>query len=174
MDSSFQSKDFPTTLWTVVLHAGRDEPAQAQAALAQLCQAHWYPLYSFVRRQGNAPHDAQDLTQAFLAQLLEKRGLQGVAPELGRFRTYLLAALKNFLANDWDKTHARRRGGGQTIVSLDEESAESRYRLEPSHDMTPERHFERQWAMTLLDQVLDALRDEYHANGKRPCTWLIS
>ena len=166
MDSSFQSKNFPTTLWTVVLHAGRDEPAQAQAALAQLCQAYWYPLYSFVRRRGYSPHDAQDLTQAFFAQLLEKRGLERVDPELGRFRTFLLASLKNFLANDWDRAHARKRGGGQTIVSLDEESAESRYQLEPSHDMTPERHFERQWAMTLLDQVLDALRDEYHAEGK--------
>ena len=166
MDSSFQSKNFPTTLWTVVLHAGRDEPAQAQAALAQLCQAYWYPLYSFVRRRGYSPHDAEDLTQAFFAQLLEKRGLERVDPELGRFRTFLLASLKNFLANDWDRAHALKRGGGQTIVSLDEESAESRYQLEPSHDMTPERHFERQWAMTLLDQVLDALRDEYHAEGK--------
>ena len=166
MDSSFQSKNFPTTLWTVVLHAGRDEPAQAQAALAQLCQGYWYPLYSFIRRRGYSPHDAQDLTQAFFAHLLEKRGLGRVDPEQGRFRTFLLASLKNFLANDWDKSHALKRGGGQTIVSLDEDSAESRYRLEPSHDLTPERHFERQWAMTLLDQVLDALRDEYHAEGK--------
>jgi RNA polymerase sigma factor (sigma-70 family) len=166
MDSSFQSKNFPTTLWTVVLHAGRDEPAQAHAALAQLCEAYWYPLYSFVRRRGHAPHDAQDLTQAFFAHILEKRGLERVDPELGRFRTFLLAALKNFLANDWDRAQARKRGGGQTIVSLDEESAESRYQREPSHDMTPERHFERQWAMTLLDQVLDALGEEYHSDGK--------
>jgi RNA polymerase sigma-70 factor (ECF subfamily) len=166
MDSSFQSKSFPTTLWTIVLHAARDEPAQVRAALAQLCQAYWYPLYSFVRRRGYSPHDAEDLTQAFFAQLLEKHALEQVDPELGRFRTFLLASLKNFLANDWDKAHARKRGGGQTIVSLDKESAESRYQLEPSHDMTPERHFERQWAMTLLDQVLDALRDEYHAEGK--------
>ncbi len=166
MDSSFQSKNFPTTLWTVVLHAGRNEPTQVQAALTQLCQAYWYPLYSFVRRRGYSSHDAQDLTQAFFAQLLEKRGLERVDPELGRFRTFLLASLKNFLANDWDRAHARKRGGGQTIVSIDEESAESRYQLEPSHDMTAERHFERQWAMTLLDQVLDALRDEYHSEGK--------
>jgi RNA polymerase sigma factor (sigma-70 family) len=166
MDGSLPSMSFPTTLWTVVLHAGREEPAKVRAALAQLCQAYWYPLYSFVRRRGYSPHDAEDLTQAFFAQLLEKRGLERVDPELGRFRTFLLASLKNFLANDWDRTHARKRGGGQTIVSLDEESAESRYQLEPSHDMTPERHFERQWAMTLLDQVLDTLRDEYHAEGK--------
>lgn len=166
MDSSLESKNFPTTLWTVVLHASRDEPAQVRAALAQLCQAYWYPLYSFVRRRGYSPHDAEDLTQAFFAQLLEKRGLQRIDPELGRFRTFLLASLKGFLANDWDRAQARKRGGGQTIVSLDEKSAESRYQREPSQDMTPERHFERQWAITLLDQVLDALRDEYHAEGK--------
>jgi RNA polymerase sigma factor (sigma-70 family) len=166
MDGSFQSKNFPTTLWTVVLHAGRDESAQAQAALAQLCQAYWYPLYSFVRRQGYSPHDAEDLTQAFFAQLLEKRGLKRVDPEQGRFRTFLLASLKNFLANDWDRAHALKRGGGRTIVSLAEECAESRYQLEPSNAMTPDRCFERQWAMTLLDQVLDALREEYHAEDK--------
>jgi RNA polymerase sigma factor (sigma-70 family) len=165
MDNSFQSQNFPTTLWTVVLHAGRDEPARVRAALAQLCQAYWYPLYSFVRRRGYSPHDAEDLTQAFFAQLLEKRGLERVDPERGRFRTFLLASLKNFLANDWDRSHARKRGGGQTIVSLEQGIGESRYQLEPSHDMTPERHFERQWALTLLDQVLDALREEYHAEG---------
>jgi RNA polymerase sigma-70 factor (ECF subfamily) len=166
MDSSLQSKSFPTTLWTVVLRAGRDEPARARPALAQLCQGYWYPLYSFVRRRGCSPHDAQDLTQAFFAHLLEKRGLERVDPAQGRFRTFLLAALKNFLANEWDRSHALKRGGGKTIESLDEECAESRYQLEPSHDLTPDRHFERQWAMTLLDQVLDALRDEYHAEGK--------
>jgi RNA polymerase sigma factor (sigma-70 family) len=166
MDSSSQSKDFPTTLWTVVLHAGRDELGQVRAALAQLCQAYWYPLYSFVRRRGYSPHDAEDLTQAFFAHLLEKHGLERVDPALGRFRTFLLASLKNFLANDWDRSHARKRGGGQMIVSLEQGMGESRYQLEPSHDLTPERHFERQWAVTLLDQVLAALRHEYHAEGK--------
>ena len=101
-----------------------------------------------------------------MAHLLEKRGLTRAHAENGRFRTFLLASLKNFLANDWDRSHAIKRGGGHTIVSLDEVSAESRYQLEPSHDMTPERHFERQWAVTLLDQVLDALRDDYHTEGK--------
>jgi RNA polymerase sigma factor (sigma-70 family) len=166
MEGSYQAKNFPTTLWTVVLHAGRDEPAQARAALAQLCQSYWYPLYSFVRRRGYSPHDSEDLTQAFLAHLLEKGALGSIDPEQGRFRTFLLASLKNFLANDWDKSHALKRGGAQTIASLDEESAELRYQCEPSHDMTPELHFERQWAMTLLDQVLDALRNEYHTEGK--------
>jgi DNA-directed RNA polymerase specialized sigma24 family protein len=144
MESSVQSKSFPTTLWAVVLHAGGSEPAQARAALAQLCQGYWYPLYSFVRHRGYSPHDAQDFTQAFFAQLLEKRGLGRVDPEQGRFRTFLLASLKNFLANDWDRSHARKRGGGQTMVPLDQELGESRYQLEPSHDLTAERHFERQ------------------------------
>jgi RNA polymerase sigma factor (sigma-70 family) len=166
MGDSFQPKNFPSTLWTVVLHARQDEPEQARAALAQLCEGYWYPLYSFVRRRGHSPHDAQDLTQAFFAHLLEKRGLEQVDPEKGRFRTFLLAALKNFLANDWDKINALKRGGGQTVLSLQQESAESRYQLEPSHDLTPERLFERQWALTLLDQVLAALRDEYHGQGK--------
>ena len=138
------------------------------AALAQLCEGYWYPLYSFVRRRGYLPHNAQDLTQAFFAHLLEKHGLGHADPERGRFRTFLLAALKNFLANDWDKVNALKRGGGQTIVSLQSESAESRYQLEPSHDVTPERQFERQWAITLLEQVLAALRDEYCEEGKGP------
>jgi RNA polymerase sigma factor (sigma-70 family) len=166
MGNSSPLENFPTTLWTVVLRAGRDDPVQVRAALAHLCQAYWYPLYSFVRRRGHSPHDAEDLTQAFFARLLEKRGLERVDPSLGRFRTFMLASLKNFLINDWNRAHARKRGGEQTIVSLDAEIAESRYQREPSHDMTPERHFERQWALTLLDQVLDALRDEYHAEGK--------
>ena len=166
MENSSQAQSFPTTLWTVIRHAGHDETAQAQAALAQLCQGYWYPLYSFVRHKGYSAHDAQDLTQSFFAQLLEKRGFGRADPEQGRFRTFLLASLKNFLANDSDRSHALKRGGGKTIVSLDPESGESRYRLEPSHDLTPERHFERQWAVTLLDQVLSALRDEYRADGK--------
>jgi RNA polymerase sigma-70 factor (ECF subfamily) len=166
VDHSSQPKSFPTTLWTVVLRAGQDEPAHAQAALAQLCQAYWYPLYSFVRHRGYSPDDAGDLTQAFFAQLLEKHVLQGFEPEKGRFRTFLLASLKNFLANAWDHAQAKKRGGGQTIVSLDQDTGESRYRLEPSHDWTPERHFERQWAVSLLEQVLAALGVEYGADGK--------
>jgi RNA polymerase sigma factor (sigma-70 family) len=160
------AQSFPTTLWTVVLHAGGDDSTQARAALAQLCQAYWYPLYTFVRRRGYSAHDAQDLTQAFFAHLLEKHGIERADPQQGRFRTFLLAALKNFLANEWDKAHTLKRGGGQTLVPLEAASAESRYQLEPSHDLTPERHFERQWAMTFLEQVLATLRDEYHSNGK--------
>jgi RNA polymerase sigma factor (sigma-70 family) len=166
VDSSSQPKSFPTTLWTVVLHAGQDDTGQVRAALAQLCEAYWYPLYSFVRRRGYSAHDAEDLTQAFFARVLEKRGLERIDPERGRFRTFLLASLKNFLANDWDKANAQKRGGGQTIVSLDRESAESRFQLELCHEITPERNFERQWALSLLDQVLDELGKEYQADGK--------
>jgi len=166
MERSGPPARFPTTLWTVVLGAGQVGAPQASDALAQLCQAYWYPLYSFVRHRGYSSHDAQDLTQAFFAHLLEKRGLGRVDPQQGRFRTFLLAALKNFLANEWDRAHARKRGGGQTIVSLDHDRAESRYQREPSHAYTPERHFERQWALTLLEQVLGDLQSEYHVDGK--------
>ena len=163
---SAAAKGFSTTLWTVVRHANSTDSTEARAALAQLCQTYWYPLYSFVRRRGFAPHDAQDLTQAFFAHLLENDGIGRVDRTQGRFRSFLLASLKNFLANEWDKSQAQKRGGGQTFVSLEQEGAEERYQVEPSHDLTPERHFERQWALTLLDQVLSALRHEYHADGK--------
>lgn len=165
MNDSSQIKSFPSTLWTVVLRAGQDDATEARSALSQLCEAYWYPLYSFIRRRGHAPHDAEDLTQAFFSHVLDKHALGGVGPEGGRFRTFLLASLKNFLANEWDKTNALKRGGGRSIASLDSSSAESRYQLEPSHDMTPERHFERQWALTLLERVLAELRAEYQAAG---------
>lgn len=166
MTASLPARDFPTTLWTLVLHAGRARSDQADAALGTLCEAYWYPLYSFLRHRGYSAADAEDLTQSFFARILEKRSLQRVDPALGRFRTFLLAALKNFLANDHDRAHAVKRGGGRTVVSLDQERAEARYRLEPSHEQTAERHFERQWALTLLDRVLADLHDEYHRDGK--------
>jgi RNA polymerase sigma-70 factor (ECF subfamily) len=125
---------FQTTLWTMVLNAGGNDPAQASSALAELCQAYWYPLYAFVRRQGYQAHDAQDLTQAFFTRLLEKQALGQVNRDKGRFRSFLLAALRNFLANEWDKGQAQKRGR-QSIISLDHGSAESRYGLEPSHEL---------------------------------------
>ena len=161
---SVGAKSFPTTHWTMVLSAGRNESTHAEEALARLCQAYWYPLYAFVRRRGYGPQDAQDLTQGFFAHVLEKHSLIAVAPER-RFRTFLLAALKNYLANEWDKAHARKRGGGKMLVSLEQQSAESRYGIEPGHEMTPERLFERRWALTLLEQVLDTLRGEFQAEG---------
>jgi len=159
---------FATTHWSVVLAAQREDPARAHEALAALCQSYWYPLYVYVRRQGHSPHDAQDLTQEFFARLLEKDWLAGVSRGRGRFRSFLLAAMKHFLANEWDKARARKRGGGQRFVGLDAASAETRYALEPPDNVTPERVFERRWAMTLLDQVLARLRAEHAASGKEP------
>src|SRR6185503_1596056 len=129
--------DFRTTHWSVVL-AARDEEDAGQKALAQLCQAYWYPLYAFVRRRGYEPHDAQDLTQEFLLRLIERRSLQWVAPERGRFRSFLLASLKNFLVNEWTRSQRQKRGGGQPLLSLDERTAEARYQFEPVETETPE------------------------------------
>jgi RNA polymerase sigma-70 factor (ECF subfamily) len=131
-----------------------------------LCRAYWYPLYAFVRRQGVTPEDAQDLTQAFFERLIEKNFLADVQREKGRFRSFLLAALKHFLANEWDKSRAQKRGGGAVHVPIDTASDETRYGLEPAHLDTPEKLFERRWAITLLDRVLERLRDEHVKAGK--------
>jgi RNA polymerase sigma-70 factor (ECF subfamily) len=138
----------------------------AHAALARLCELYWYPLYAFVRRQGHAPHDAQDLTQEFFARLLEKGWLSAVRQQHGRFRSWLLASVKHFLANEWDWLKAEKRGGRAQIVSIDEVTAEGRYREEPADSETAERLFDRRWATTLLDRVLARLRAEFSADGK--------
>src|ERR1700693_4750091 len=127
MKPEFESRggagaQFHTTLWTLVMVSAQSQAEGGKAALAELCRIYWYPLYAFVRRRGYSPHDAQDLTQAFFAQLLEHHGFGRADREQGRFRTFLLAALKNFLANEWDKAQALKRGGGQTFVSLEAES----------------------------------------------------
>lgn len=154
-----------TTRWSVVLAAGEPGEPEAQAALAALCESYWYPLYAFIRRQGYRPEDAQDLTQGFFARLLEKQFLHAVEPGKGRFRSFLLAACKHFLANERDRAGTRKRGGGQPPpVNL--QTAEQRYLLEPAHAVTPERLFERRWAMTLLEQVLGRLRQEYASEEK--------
>jgi RNA polymerase sigma factor (sigma-70 family) len=160
------SGSFATTRWTMILAAGNEGSADAQRAVAALCESYWYPVYAFVRRQGADADDAMDLTQGFFARLLEKRDLAGVERGRGRFRWWLLLAVKHYLANERDRSRAAKRGGGKKAVSIDAADAESRYRLEPSHDDTPERIFERRWALTLLDQVLTALREECAAEGK--------
>jgi RNA polymerase sigma factor (sigma-70 family) len=157
---------FATTRWTVVVHAQQGDSTEAREALETLCRAYWYPLYAFVRRQGVMPEDAQDLTQSFFERLIEKNFLADVQREKGRFRSFLLAALKHFLANEWDKARAQKRGGGAVHVPIDTASAETRYGLEPAHFDTPERLFERRWAITLLDRVLERLRDEHVKAGK--------
>jgi RNA polymerase sigma factor (sigma-70 family) len=157
---------FVPTRWSVVLKAADHAGPDADEALAILCQTYWYPLYAFVRRQGHGPHDAEDLTQSFFARLLEKRYLDGIRREGGRFRSFLLTALKRFLANEWDRAHAAKRGGTRTILSLDRDSAESRYQIEPAHELTPDKLYERQWAQALLDRVMTLLREEYSGAGK--------
>ena len=150
----------------MVVEAGRSSSPKAAEALAALCEIYWFPLYAYVRRQGTSADDAQDLTQAFFVCLLDKQTLQFADRERGRFRSFLLASLKNFLAKQWRRGAAQKRGGGRPVISLDFEDGENRYRLEPSHDATPERIFERQWALTLLEQALTKLRVEFDATGK--------
>jgi RNA polymerase sigma-70 factor (ECF subfamily) len=133
-----------------------------------LCRTYWYPLYTFVRRQGHDPHCAQDLTQEFFARLLTKDYLAGVKREKGRFRSFLLATLKHFLADEWDRSRRIKRGGGKTPISLDDTTAEARYGLEPSHDLSPDRMYERRWATTLLEQVLSRLETQFTAAGNGP------
>jgi len=131
-----------------------------------LCATYWYPIYAFVRRQGRDHEAAQDLTQAFFARMLEKRYIDEVGPEKGRFRTFLLVCLKRFLANEWDKSRAKKRGGGKTPLSIDFQDAEGRYSLEPGHEMTAQRIFERQWALTVLEQTLAGVAAEFEKNGR--------
>jgi RNA polymerase sigma factor (sigma-70 family) len=158
---------FNTTHWSVVLLATDQETsAPAQAALEKLCRTYWYPLYVFVRRHGYKAHDAQDLTQGFFERLLDRRFLSGVDRRKGKFRSYLLAALEHFLANEWRRTQAQKRGGGARFISLDAELPD-----EPAMEIaaameSPEKAFERQWAATLLGQVLQRLRAEFAAGGK--------
>jgi RNA polymerase sigma factor (sigma-70 family) len=162
------SGGFAATRWTLVLSAARgSETPRAAAALAELCRIYWYPLYAYVRRRNYDVHQAEDLTQEFFARLLEKNDLADVDRRKGKFRAFLLAALKHFLANQRRNSRAQKRGGGELVLSLNTTTAESRYRLEPSHDMTPERLFERQWALTVLDRVLAGLQTEMTAQGRQ-------
>jgi DNA-directed RNA polymerase specialized sigma24 family protein len=157
---------FVTTHWSVVLSARGPGSPQGAAALETLCRAYWYPLYAYLRRQGRSPHDAQDLTQGFFARLLEKDYLQAAAREKGKFRTFLLVAFKRYLANEWDREHAQKRGGFAVVVPIDEELAESRFAAEPAHNAPPDVLFDRQWAMTLLEGVMGQLQREYVASGR--------
>jgi len=156
---------FVTTHWSVVLTAARSDTTRARAALENLCQTYWHPLYAYVRRRGYSPEDAQDLTQEFFARLLERNAVATVAPEKGRFRSFLLASLNHFLADEWDKARAQKRGGGK-VISLDLQSAETRLGEIPVENFTPEKAFEHRWAITLLEQVYQRLGEEYRAQGK--------
>jgi RNA polymerase sigma-70 factor (ECF subfamily) len=150
----------------VVLNAGRNDSTHARAALEKLCRTYWHPIYAFVRRQGYSPPDAQDLAQEFFARLLQKDSFGNVDPVRGRFRSFLLGALKHFLANEWDKAKAQKRGGGQVFIPIDAKSAETSYGLEPADNLTADKIFERRWALTLLELVLQRLRREYADEGR--------
>jgi len=156
---------FVTTHWSMVLSARDKSSPQSAAALEKLCRAYWYPLYAHVRWLGNSPHDAEDLTQAFFARLLEKNYLEGAEQERGRFRTFLLMALKRFLANEWDRARARKRGGGLALAPLDREVAEQRYQTEAA-EFPADRMYERRWALALLAQAMARLRAEFEQAGK--------
>lgn len=165
-NAAMQRGVFATTHWSVVLAAGGSDSPQAADALEQLCRAYWYPLYAHVRRRGYTPEDAQDLTQEFFARLLAKQWLSKADRSRGRFRTFLLAALNHFLANEWDRAHCRKRGSGQMLFSLDGEAAEARYRQHPGNLVDAQRLYDRQWAVTLLDLVLERLREESTVLGR--------
>ncbi len=150
----------------MVLAAGHGDTTHASAALEKLCRTYWFPLYAYVRRRGHSPEDAQDLTQQFFAQLLERQSLAVADPHLGRFRSFLLGAMNHFLANEWKKSRSQKRGGGRPLLSLDWAAAEQRFDLEPSDNSTPDKIFEKQWALTLLDEVLGRLEFEYQGEGK--------
>jgi RNA polymerase sigma-70 factor (ECF subfamily) len=159
-------RSFATTHWSLVQQAGAGSAPASRQALATLCEAYWYPLYAYVRRRGVRADEAADLTQAFFARLLEKRDLKMADPQRGRFRSFLLAAMNHFLANHWRAMRAQKRGGGKAPIPLDAREGEDRYRLEPAHDLTAERIFQRRWALTLIEQALDDLRDRFAADGK--------
>ena len=159
---------FATTHWSVVLAAGYTSVPGAQEALETLCRTYWYPLYVYVRRQGQSPHDAQDLTQEFFARLLAKKHLRLADPDRGKFRAFLLKSLKHFLVNEWKKARTQKRGGGQCVIALDADVAESRYAAEPALALTLDQVYEKRWAVTLLETVLAGLRESYAASGRLP------
>ena len=160
------SPEFRTTHWSAVLAAREGDAPESQRALEQLCARYWFPLYAFVRRQGHEPHEAQDFTQEFFAQFLQKDYLKDVSAEKGRFRSFLLAAMKHFLANEWHRRHRLKRGGGNPVLPQDGEDLETLCAGILLDHETPECLYERRWAMTVLQRVVDQLRGEYLRAGK--------
>lgn len=157
---------FPETRWSLVLAASGDDASRQHEAMAELCKQYWYPLYAYVRRRGTTPEDAQDITQSFFEHLLELKVIERLSgPDKGKLRSYLLTAIQNWMTKLYRKNSAQKRGAG-TVFSMDSLSAEERYKLEPSHVDTPERLYERRWALTLLDQAIVKLRADYESAGK--------
>src|SRR5580700_240435 len=153
-----ENESLAATRWTLVLAAARlEDPEPAMRALTELCQTYWTPLYAYIRRQGRDPHEAEDLTQEFFSRLLAKNYLADADPAKGKFRSFLLASLKHFLANEWDRARAQKRGGGRTVIALDALSEAERRRIEPADNASPDKAFDRQWAITVLDHALKRL-----------------
>ena len=157
--------EFPQTRWTLVVAAGNPHQKEARSALVSLCENYWYPLYAYLRRRGYRADQAQDLTQEFFIRVLEGRYLDRADPEKGRFRAFLLTSLKFFVSDEQDRNRAQKRGGG-ALLTLEFSSGEERYQREPAHDETPERIFERRWALSVLDRVVENLRSEFVQHGR--------
>jgi RNA polymerase sigma-70 factor (ECF subfamily) len=157
---------FATTRWTVVLSAGRQTSLLSDQALEELCRTYWYPLYAYTRHQGRSKEDAEDLVQSFFARFLQKNYLQSLDREKGKFRAFLLAALKHFLANEWDRAHRQKRGGGAAPLSLDWHDADSRFQIDPANNLSPDKLYDRAWAVTLLERVIVRLREEHSEEEK--------
>jgi RNA polymerase sigma-70 factor (ECF subfamily) len=164
--SDARTPAFSTTHWSVVVAAAHSSAPGARDALEKLCATYWYPLYAYVRRRGYRPHDAEDLTQAFFEWLLQSDHLDVADPQRGRFRSFLLVRLKHFLSDEWKRSRAQKRGGGRTPISLDAQSAEARYAIEPVTELTAEQVFERRWALAMLEQTVARLREEYVTAGR--------
>ncbi|HEV2207813.1 MAG TPA: sigma-70 family RNA polymerase sigma factor [Verrucomicrobiae bacterium] len=164
-DLRTEAATFRTTHWTVVL-AAKEGKGSAAEAVAALCSSYWYPIYAFIRRTGASPHEAEDLTQEFFCRVLQREWLGNVHPAGGKFRSFLLRCVKNFLANERDKVLAQRRGGGRAPVPLEREDAETRYMFEPADPITPDMVYERQWVFELLERTVESLRSEYAKTNK--------
>ncbi len=160
------ARHFPTTSWTLILSAGRQTDARNGDALASLCEKYWYPLYAYIRRRGYPREQAQDLTQEFFARVLEKHYIEHADRNKGRFRTFLLSSLTYFLSDEVDRRQALKRGGSHVLLPFEVREGEETYQREPSHNETPERIFERRWALALLERVLARLRNEFVTGGE--------
>ncbi len=157
---------FATTRWTLVIAAGNRNTVQANLALEELCRLYWYPLYAYTRRRGHSPEDAEDLVQGFFARFLERNYLDNLNSERGKFRAFLLAALKHYLSNERDRANRLKRGGGQALLSLDWQEADNRYRVEPLDELSPDKLFDRAWAVLLLERAMCRLREEFALEGR--------
>jgi DNA-directed RNA polymerase specialized sigma24 family protein len=165
--STGTARQFVTTQWSAVLAAGDSSAPGCDAALEKLCRAYWYPLYAHIRRAGQSPDDAKDSTQDFLAWILSNKHLRVADPDRGKFRSFLLSRLKHFLWDARKKANAQKRGGGQVVISLDAGTAEERFGLEPATDQTPEKNFDHQWGLSVIEQTVERLRQEYIAVDRK-------